>query len=55
LLHHAHFDTKGGLQTFAALRAKVCNADKVAVRRTGSHVCIRERVNFAQHEWIGAD
>jgi hypothetical protein len=28
LLHHAHFDMKGGNRTFAALCTEVCNADK---------------------------
>jgi hypothetical protein len=32
LLHHAHFNMKGGEQTFAALRIEVCCADKADVR-----------------------
>ena len=49
------FDPKGGELTFAAVSMSDRLAEKAVVRRTGPHVCIRERVNFAQHELTGAD
>ena len=31
MLHQAHFDTKGGKQTFAALCTEACNADLAVI------------------------
>ncbi|AXI46522.1 hypothetical protein C1J03_11135 [Sulfitobacter sp. SK012] len=60
MLHHAHFDTKGGLRTFAARCIKVCyggqsglmQMQQTLLRQTGRN---SDRVAAVQHKFPEAD